>query len=112
MSAGQGKGSSAAPPSASTAAQHSDVHQLAAAVVLLEGDQGVLLMQKEMLVCAALVKCSLLVAFLYRNWSKSKKWLLKLFEKVVSDAERTNPLETTSKVNIRGSEIRGLCGIF
>ncbi|XP_042748155.1 24-hydroxycholesterol 7-alpha-hydroxylase isoform X1 [Lagopus leucura] len=32
-----------------------------------------------------------------RNWSKSKKWLLKLFEKVVSDAERTNPSETTSK---------------
>ncbi|XP_053919467.1 24-hydroxycholesterol 7-alpha-hydroxylase isoform X2 [Cuculus canorus] len=32
-----------------------------------------------------------------RNWSKSKKWLLKLFEKVVSEAERTNPLETTSK---------------
>ncbi|KAM6123342.1 LOW QUALITY PROTEIN: 24-hydroxycholesterol 7-alpha-hydroxylase [Pterocles gutturalis] len=29
--------------------------------------------------------------------SKSKKWLLKLFEKVVSDAERTNPSETTSK---------------
>ncbi|XP_052548620.1 24-hydroxycholesterol 7-alpha-hydroxylase isoform X2 [Tympanuchus pallidicinctus] len=34
---------------------------------------------------------------LLRNWSKSKKWLLKLFEKVVSDAERTNPSETTSK---------------
>ncbi|XP_048791312.1 24-hydroxycholesterol 7-alpha-hydroxylase isoform X6 [Lagopus muta] len=34
---------------------------------------------------------------LVRNWSKSKKWLLKLFEKVVSDAERTNPSETTSK---------------
>nr|XP_009666252.1 PREDICTED: 24-hydroxycholesterol 7-alpha-hydroxylase isoform X3 [Struthio camelus australis] len=32
-----------------------------------------------------------------RNWSKSKKWLLKLFEKVVSDAEKTNPSETTSK---------------
>ncbi|XP_064304253.1 24-hydroxycholesterol 7-alpha-hydroxylase isoform X7 [Phalacrocorax carbo] len=32
-----------------------------------------------------------------RNWSKSKKWLLKLFEKVVSDAERTNPSEATSK---------------
>ncbi|XP_052666002.1 24-hydroxycholesterol 7-alpha-hydroxylase isoform X2 [Harpia harpyja] len=32
-----------------------------------------------------------------RNWSKSKKWLLKLFEKVVSDAEMTNPSETTSK---------------
>ncbi|XP_064911778.1 24-hydroxycholesterol 7-alpha-hydroxylase isoform X5 [Columba livia] len=32
-----------------------------------------------------------------RNWSKSKKWLLKLFEKVVSDAERTNPSETASK---------------
>ncbi|OXB53894.1 hypothetical protein ASZ78_001388 [Callipepla squamata] len=32
-----------------------------------------------------------------RNWSKSKKWLLKLFEKVVSDAEGTNPSETTSK---------------
>ncbi|XP_064506790.1 24-hydroxycholesterol 7-alpha-hydroxylase isoform X2 [Pseudopipra pipra] len=33
-----------------------------------------------------------------RNWSKSKKWLLKLFEKVVLDAERTNPSDTTSKV--------------
>uniref|UniRef100_A0A8C3TYQ1 Lanosterol 14-alpha demethylase n=1 Tax=Catharus ustulatus TaxID=91951 RepID=A0A8C3TYQ1_CATUS len=33
-----------------------------------------------------------------RNWSKSKKWLLKLFEKVVLDAERTNPSETASKV--------------
>uniref|UniRef100_A0A8C0F5H0 Lanosterol 14-alpha demethylase n=1 Tax=Bubo bubo TaxID=30461 RepID=A0A8C0F5H0_BUBBB len=33
-----------------------------------------------------------------RNWSKSKKWLLKLFEKVVSDAERTNPSEITSKI--------------
>ncbi|PKU29684.1 hypothetical protein llap_20012 [Limosa lapponica baueri] len=33
-----------------------------------------------------------------RNWSKSKKWLLKLFEKVVSDAEKTNPSDTTSKV--------------
>uniref|UniRef100_G1NN93 Lanosterol 14-alpha demethylase n=1 Tax=Meleagris gallopavo TaxID=9103 RepID=G1NN93_MELGA len=54
-------------------------------------------MKKEMLVCAASIKCFLLVAFLYRNWSKSKKWLLKLFEKVVSDAERTNPSETTSK---------------
>ncbi|XP_053794769.1 24-hydroxycholesterol 7-alpha-hydroxylase isoform X5 [Vidua chalybeata] len=32
-----------------------------------------------------------------RNWSKSKKWLLKLFEKVVLDAERTNPSETASK---------------
>uniref|UniRef100_A0A8C5IR51 Lanosterol 14-alpha demethylase n=1 Tax=Junco hyemalis TaxID=40217 RepID=A0A8C5IR51_JUNHY len=32
------------------------------------------------------------------NWSKSKKWLLKLFEKVVLDAERTNPSETASKV--------------
>ncbi|XP_069706914.1 24-hydroxycholesterol 7-alpha-hydroxylase isoform X1 [Phaenicophaeus curvirostris] len=32
-----------------------------------------------------------------RNWSKSKKWLLKLFEKVVSDAERTNPSDTASK---------------
>ncbi|XP_030346443.1 24-hydroxycholesterol 7-alpha-hydroxylase isoform X3 [Strigops habroptila] len=32
-----------------------------------------------------------------RNWSKSKKWLLKLFEKVVLDAERTNPSESTSK---------------
>ncbi|XP_010007821.1 PREDICTED: 24-hydroxycholesterol 7-alpha-hydroxylase [Nestor notabilis] len=32
-----------------------------------------------------------------RNWSKSKKWLLKLFEKVVLDAERTNLSETTSK---------------
>ncbi|XP_062494454.1 24-hydroxycholesterol 7-alpha-hydroxylase isoform X3 [Pezoporus occidentalis] len=32
-----------------------------------------------------------------RNWSKSKTWLLKLFEKVVLDAERTNPSETTSK---------------
>ncbi|XP_062429226.1 24-hydroxycholesterol 7-alpha-hydroxylase isoform X8 [Rhea pennata] len=32
-----------------------------------------------------------------RNWSKSKKWLLKLFEKVVLDAEKTNPSETTSK---------------
>ncbi|NWH74451.1 CP39A hydroxylase, partial [Piaya cayana] len=32
-----------------------------------------------------------------RNWSKSKKWLLKLFEKVVTDAERTNPSEATSK---------------
>ncbi|XP_054035899.1 24-hydroxycholesterol 7-alpha-hydroxylase isoform X2 [Dryobates pubescens] len=32
-----------------------------------------------------------------RNWSKSKKWLLKLFEKVVSHAERTNPSETASK---------------
>ncbi|OXB74112.1 UNVERIFIED_CONTAM: hypothetical protein H355_015243 [Colinus virginianus] len=32
-----------------------------------------------------------------RNWSKSKKWLLKLFEKVVSDAEGTNSSETTSK---------------
>ncbi|NXV80888.1 CP39A hydroxylase, partial [Atlantisia rogersi] len=32
-----------------------------------------------------------------RNWSKSKNWLLKLFEKVVLDAERTNPSETTSK---------------
>ncbi|XP_074942749.1 24-hydroxycholesterol 7-alpha-hydroxylase isoform X6 [Phalacrocorax aristotelis] len=35
--------------------------------------------------------------FFLRNWSKSKKWLLKLFEKVVSDAERTNPSEATSK---------------
>ncbi|XP_027519236.1 24-hydroxycholesterol 7-alpha-hydroxylase isoform X5 [Corapipo altera] len=35
---------------------------------------------------------------LVRNWSKSKKWLLKLFEKVVLDAERTNPSDTTSKV--------------
>uniref|UniRef100_A0A8C3Y099 Lanosterol 14-alpha demethylase n=1 Tax=Catharus ustulatus TaxID=91951 RepID=A0A8C3Y099_CATUS len=34
---------------------------------------------------------------LVRNWSKSKKWLLKLFEKVVLDAERTNPSETASK---------------
>ncbi|XP_054035900.1 24-hydroxycholesterol 7-alpha-hydroxylase isoform X3 [Dryobates pubescens] len=34
---------------------------------------------------------------LVRNWSKSKKWLLKLFEKVVSHAERTNPSETASK---------------
>ncbi|XP_065586482.1 24-hydroxycholesterol 7-alpha-hydroxylase [Cyrtonyx montezumae] len=32
-----------------------------------------------------------------RNWSKSKKWLLKLFENVVSNAEGTNPSETTSK---------------
>ncbi|OWK55824.1 24-hydroxycholesterol 7-alpha-hydroxylase [Lonchura striata] len=32
-----------------------------------------------------------------RSWSKSKKWLLKLFEKVVLDAERTNPSETASK---------------
>ena len=63
-------------------------------------------MEKEMLLCAASVKCFLFVAFLYRNWSKSKKWLLKLFEKVVSAAERTNPSETTSKVNIRGHEIR------
>lgn len=61
-------------------------------------------MEKEALVCAASVKCFLFVAFLYRNWSKSKKWLLKLFEKVVSDAERTNPSETTSKVNILGYE--------
>uniref|UniRef100_A0A8D2NAH8 Lanosterol 14-alpha demethylase n=1 Tax=Zonotrichia albicollis TaxID=44394 RepID=A0A8D2NAH8_ZONAL len=30
------------------------------------------------------------------NWSKSKKWLLKLFEKVVLDAERTNPSETVA----------------
>uniref|UniRef100_A0A672UE47 Lanosterol 14-alpha demethylase n=1 Tax=Strigops habroptila TaxID=2489341 RepID=A0A672UE47_STRHB len=43
-----------------------------------------------------------------RNWSKSKKWLLKLFEKVVLDAERTNPSESTSKVNIQGYEIRRL----
>uniref|UniRef100_A0A8C5NKV7 Lanosterol 14-alpha demethylase n=1 Tax=Junco hyemalis TaxID=40217 RepID=A0A8C5NKV7_JUNHY len=34
---------------------------------------------------------------LVSNWSKSKKWLLKLFEKVVLDAERTNPSETASK---------------
>ncbi|XP_037989106.1 24-hydroxycholesterol 7-alpha-hydroxylase isoform X3 [Motacilla alba alba] len=34
---------------------------------------------------------------LVRNWSKSKKWLLKLFEKVVLDAERTNPSEAASK---------------
>lgn len=64
--------------------------------------QGVLVMEKEMLVCAASVKYFLFVAFLYRNWSKSKKWLLKLFEKVVLDAERTNPSESASKVNIRG----------
>lgn len=69
-------------------------------------------MEKEMLVCAASVKCFLFVAFLYRNWSKSKKWLLKLFEKVVSDAERTNPPETASKVNIQGYEIRLLCCMF
>ncbi|XP_034622536.1 24-hydroxycholesterol 7-alpha-hydroxylase-like isoform X2 [Trachemys scripta elegans] len=36
--------------------------------------------------------------YFMRNWSKSKKWLLKVFEKVVSDAERANPPESNSKV--------------
>nr|XP_042704593.1 24-hydroxycholesterol 7-alpha-hydroxylase-like isoform X2 [Chrysemys picta bellii] len=36
--------------------------------------------------------------YFMRNWSKSKKWLLKVFDKVVSDAERANPPESNSKV--------------
>ncbi|XP_005297434.2 24-hydroxycholesterol 7-alpha-hydroxylase-like [Chrysemys picta bellii] len=35
--------------------------------------------------------------YFMRNWSKSKKWLLKVFDKVVSDAERANPPESNSK---------------
>ncbi|XP_069461906.1 24-hydroxycholesterol 7-alpha-hydroxylase [Ambystoma mexicanum] len=35
--------------------------------------------------------------FLLRNWSKSKYWLLKVFEKVVQDAERTRPSDHDSK---------------
>uniref|UniRef100_A0A8B9BF94 Cytochrome P450 family 39 subfamily A member 1 n=1 Tax=Anser brachyrhynchus TaxID=132585 RepID=A0A8B9BF94_9AVES len=54
-----------------------------------------------------------------RNWSKSKKWLLKLFEKVVSDAERTNPSETTSKTllqhlldNLQGKHLAPSYGLL
>ncbi|XP_050806791.1 24-hydroxycholesterol 7-alpha-hydroxylase-like isoform X2 [Gopherus flavomarginatus] len=36
--------------------------------------------------------------YFMRNWSKSKKWLLKVFEKVVSDAERANLSDSDSKV--------------
>ncbi|XP_050806793.1 24-hydroxycholesterol 7-alpha-hydroxylase-like isoform X4 [Gopherus flavomarginatus] len=35
--------------------------------------------------------------YFMRNWSKSKKWLLKVFEKVVSDAERANLSDSDSK---------------
>ncbi|XP_067401025.1 24-hydroxycholesterol 7-alpha-hydroxylase-like isoform X2 [Emydura macquarii macquarii] len=35
--------------------------------------------------------------YFMRKWSKSKKWLLKVFEKVVSDSERANPSESDSK---------------
>ncbi|KAI1241301.1 hypothetical protein IHE44_0009778 [Lamprotornis superbus] len=54
-----------------------------------------------------------------RNWSKSKKWLLKLFEKVVLDAERTNPSETASKTllqhlldNLRGKHLAPNYGLL
>ncbi|XP_058657704.1 24-hydroxycholesterol 7-alpha-hydroxylase isoform X1 [Ammospiza caudacuta] len=54
-----------------------------------------------------------------RNWSKSKKWLLKLFEKVVLDAERTNPSETTSKTllqhlldNLQGKHLAPKYGLL
>ncbi|CAM4639511.1 24-hydroxycholesterol 7-alpha-hydroxylase isoform X3 [Lepidochelys kempii] len=35
--------------------------------------------------------------YFMRKWSKSKKWLLKVLEKVVADAERANPSESNSK---------------
>ncbi|XP_078503772.1 24-hydroxycholesterol 7-alpha-hydroxylase isoform X1 [Lissotriton helveticus] len=35
--------------------------------------------------------------FLLRNWSKSKHWLLGVFENVVKDAERTRPSDHNSK---------------
>ncbi|KAM6280109.1 24-hydroxycholesterol 7-alpha-hydroxylase [Porphyrio hochstetteri] len=54
-----------------------------------------------------------------RNWSKSKNWLLKLFEKVVLDAERTNPSETTSKTlmqhlldNLQGKHLAPKYGLL
>ncbi|XP_006120737.1 24-hydroxycholesterol 7-alpha-hydroxylase-like isoform X1 [Pelodiscus sinensis] len=36
-------------------------------------------------------------AYFMSNWSKSKKWLLKMFENVVSDAERVSRPESDSK---------------
>ncbi|XP_039551945.1 24-hydroxycholesterol 7-alpha-hydroxylase isoform X2 [Passer montanus] len=54
-----------------------------------------------------------------RSWSKSKKWLLKLFEKVVLDAERTNPSETASKTllqhlldNLQGKHLAPSYGLL
>uniref|UniRef100_A0A8D0LCN8 Lanosterol 14-alpha demethylase n=1 Tax=Sphenodon punctatus TaxID=8508 RepID=A0A8D0LCN8_SPHPU len=40
-----------------------------------------------------------------RKWSKSKKWLLKVFEKVVSDAERSRPSDSSSRVNLSDFEL-------
>ncbi|KAE8605327.1 hypothetical protein XENTR_v10015063 [Xenopus tropicalis] len=40
---------------------------------------------------------SQLPEFLLRDWSQSKQWLLRLFKKIVIEAEMNNPLEETSK---------------
>ncbi|XP_030054636.1 24-hydroxycholesterol 7-alpha-hydroxylase isoform X2 [Microcaecilia unicolor] len=62
---------------------------------------------------------ALLPEYLFRDWSKSKHWLLRLVEKVVRDAERNYPSEDKSKTllhhlldTLKGNATSGFCLVF